>query len=372
MDYIEGYEAKERVSRADAKMRYVSLHSHSTYSYMDGFGLPEEHAARVAELGMHALALTEHGNVSSHVKLEQAAEKFGIKPIFGLEAYTAFADMRETKSTRKHHQTILAMNQTGLNNLYKIVTRSWNLDFYRWPTVLGDNLKENNAGLIISSGCSDGLLANTLLGGKGIEEGDYDAAVGVLRRMQRLFGDRYYLEVQRFPGLERTKILNRQYAAWGEEFGIGLMASSDVHYAHPNQNEMQKILHAAGRNTGTVAAAEAGWEYDILLTYPQSDAEIVADLVETGLTQKQAVQAVENTGDIADRCDVTLPKMDRIRYPGTKRDLLAEFTNFTPPIRSTSRLILPTSSGSGAASDGSTEASTSPLRPLRRRSMRSA
>lgn len=302
-------------------MKYVSLHSHSTYSYMDGFGLPEAHVARVAELGMTALALTEHGNVSSHVKLEQAAEKHGIKAIFGLEAYCAPSTMREDQNQRKWHQTILAMNVTGYQNLMKMVTRSWNSDFYRWPTVIGENIVDNNDGLIFTSGCADSHLACTLLGGKGILEGDYDAAVKVLKGYKRLLGDRYYLEVQRFPGLERTTILNRQYAAWSKEFGVPLVATSDVHYPRPEQNEMQKILHAAGRNTGTVAAAEAEWEYDILLTYPQSDKEILDDLVATGIPRVQAEAAIETTAEIAGRCDVTLPKMDRIRYPGTRRDL---------------------------------------------------
>ena len=248
-------------------MQYVSLHSHSTYSYMDGFGLPAEHVERVAELGMTALALTEHGNVSSHVKLEIAAHKHNIKPIFGLEAYCAPGNMREMKNQRKWHMTMLAMDQDGYQNLMRMATRSWSAtDFYRWPTVTGENFRDNQRGLIATSGCADSHLACQLLGGKGIEEGDYDLAVKVMLGYKRMLGDRYYLEVQRFPGLERTRTLNRQYAAWSEEFGIPLVATADVHYPKPGQNEIQKILHAAGRNTGTVAAAEAEWEYDILLT----------------------------------------------------------------------------------------------------------
>lgn len=301
-------------------MKYVSLHSHSTFSYMDGYGLPSQHVERVAELGMTALALTEHGNVSSHVKLEQAAHEHGIKPIFGLEAYTAMPDMREKQNQRKWHMTMLAMDLHGYQNLMKMVTRSWADDFYRWPTVTIPNLKDNNEGLICTSGCADGHLASQLLGGKGLEP-DYDAAVKVLKAYKRLLGDRFYLEVQRFPGLERSCILNQQYAIWSKEFGIPLLATSDVHYPRPEQNEMQKILHAAGRNTGTVAAAEAEWEYSILLTYPESDKEIRDDLIGTGLTKREAEAAIANTAEVASRCNVELPKMDRIRYPGTTDDL---------------------------------------------------
>lgn len=302
-------------------MEFVSLHSHSTYSYGDGFGLPEAHVARVAELGMKALALTEHGNVSSHVKLEIAAMKHDIKPIFGLEAYCAPSNMRETKNGRKWHMTMLAMNQLGYTNLMRMTTRAWGDDNYYWPTVLGDNFKENNAGIIATSGCSDSHLACTLLGGKGIEVGSYDAAVKVMLGYRRLLGDRYYLEVQRFPQLERSCIINKQYAAWSKEFGIPLVATADVHYPKPEQNEMQKILHASSRSTGTVAAAEAEWEYNIPLTYPLSDDEIISDLMGTGLTRGEAQQAIANSAAIAQRCNVKLPKMDRIRYPGTRKDL---------------------------------------------------
>lgn len=302
-------------------MHYVSLHSHSTFSYMDGYGLPSEHVERVAELGMKALALTEHGNVSSHVKLEQAAVKAGIKPIFGLEAYTSFADMRETGFTRKFHQTILAMNQVGYNNLMQMVTTSWKDDFYRWPTILGESMRKHRAGIIVTSGCTGSLLACQLLGSKD-QESDYDAALKTMLRYRRVFGDRYYLEVQRFPGLEDTRIINKIYAQWHEEYDVPLLASCDVHYPKPDQNEMQKILHAAGRNTGTVARAEQEWEYDIRLTYPESDDEILSDLMKTGLTRGQAQHSIAQTEVVADKCNVTLPKMDRIRYPGTKRDLL--------------------------------------------------
>jgi DNA polymerase-3 subunit alpha len=298
-------------------MKFVSIHSHSTYSYMDGFGLPEDHVARVADLGMSALALTEHGNVSSHVKLELAAKKHGIKPIFGLEAYTAPADMRETKNMRKWHQTIVAMNHEGYQNLNRLVTRSWDEGFYRWPSVTGGMLKDCQSGLIVTSGCSDSLVNCSLLGGKGIqpEDAGESRAIGVIQQYKRTFGDRYYLEVQRFPELERTRHINKWLAYASRKTGVPLVATADVHYPFPDNNQMQKILHAAGRNTGTVAAAEAGWEYDILLTYPTSDDQVVKQLVATGLSRAEAQGAIEATSDIASRCNVEIPKMERVRFP---------------------------------------------------------
>lgn len=305
-------------------MQYVSLHHHTTYSYMDGFGLPEAHVARAADLGMSAIAATEHGNVSSHVKLELAAQKHGIKPIFGLEAYVAPRDMREQNNRRKWHQTILATNLTGLNNLYQMVTRSWDEGFYQWPTIHWDMLRDHGEGLIVLSGCLDSKIACDLLGGKGRESGNERDAVRSLLAYRKLFGDRFYLECQRFPELPRAHALNQKYEEWSRKYDIPLVATADCHYPMPDDNEMQKILHAAGRNIGTVAAAEAQWEYGIRLTHPTSDKEIYQQLRLTGLSTKAAGEAIRNTAIIAERCNVELPKMDRVRYP------IQDEPNWTP------------------------------------------
>lgn len=299
-------------------MDFVSLHHHSTFSYMDGFGLPKEHVARAEELGMRALALTEHGNTSSHAQLEKATANSPVKPIYGCELYTGPRNMREVQNMRKWHMTALAANAEGYRNLNKIVTRSWSEGFYRWPTVTGDILEDHPEGLILTSGCADGLVACTLLGGKGIDvpkRPNIKRAITIANYFNDLLDGRYYLEVQQFPELERTRTLNPLLAHISEKTGIPLIATADVHYPYPNDNEMQKILHAAGRNTGTVAAAEAEWEYDIRLTLPESDDILLKNLKGTGLTQAQAVAAISNTGVVADMCNVTLPRSEQLRFP---------------------------------------------------------
>ena len=290
-------------------MKYVSLHHHTTFSYGDGYGLPEEHVARTAELGMSAQAVTEHGNASSHVQHEKACEKYGIKPIFGLEAYTAPVDMRETGNQRKWHLTLLAANPEGYRNLMRLITKSWSEGFYRWPTITGPMLAEHHEGLIVLSGCADSHLACTLLGGKGIEEGDERAADRVIQGYKDLLGDRFYLECQQFPELERSRAINEWYASRSKRHGVPLVATSDIHYPAADDNKVQVILHAASRGGSTVAQAEAEWEYDIRLTHPATDDAILARLRATGLTGPQAEAAVHSTSEIANRCDVTLPKV---------------------------------------------------------------
>lgn len=289
-------------------------------SYGDGFGNVWEHAERVDSLGMKALGLTEHGNLSSAVQLEQECKKRGLKPIYGCEIYLA-----PPNEKRKWHQTVLAMDEEGLRSLNRLVSQSYltlgTTSKSKFPTVHWDVLEANSRGLIVLSGCADSLLSCTLLGGKSLGEQretfsrrHYENSRRVIERYQKVFGDRYYLEVQRFPGLPRTCVLNPAFAQLSQDTGALLAATADVHYCLPTDNTMQKILHAANRGS-TVAKTEAGWEYSILLTYPQSDKEIIEDVRDTGLTISQAKAAVLETELIAGRCEVELPKSRRIKYP---------------------------------------------------------
>lgn len=232
-----------------------------------------------------------------------------------MELYTA-----AERTRRKWHLTVLAMNQTGYINLMRLVSRSYAEGFYQWPTVDGAMLKEHNEGLIVLSGCADSMLSCDLLGGKGRElhedRPDWKAAKRTVSRFKRLFGDRYYLEVQAFPELERTRILNSAFAELSRELGVPLVATHDVHYPRKGDNELQKVLHAALRGgTGTVEAAEAGWEYDIPLTLPSTDQSLLRRLGGTGLSPSESERALSATTDIAARCTVVLPKAEPLRYP---------------------------------------------------------
>lgn len=306
-------------------MRYVSLHHHSTFSYGDGYGLPEEHVEACACYGMKAMALTEHGNVSSHVQLEKACVKHGIKALFGLEAYVAPPDQK-----RKCHQTIIAMDQIGYSNLNKLVVESWRTlgrtSKTRFPTVHLNVLESHADGLIVLSGCADSVLSCTLLGGKSYgdkrltySKADYRRATRVVEWYQNVFGDRYYLEVQRFPMLDRTRALNPAFEKISRDTGVPLAATSDCHYVYARDNEMQKILHAAHRGS-SVQAVESSWEYDCTLDIPESDERVFKNLVETGLSGDAALSAIETTSVIADRCNVQLQKTTPIKYKPSGMD----------------------------------------------------
>lgn len=308
-------EAGPAIIKADKTMRFVSLHHHSTFSYQDGYAMPEAHVRRAAEDGMVALALTEHGNVSSHVKLEKAGVKAGVKPIFGVELYTGDVDP-DRRGQRKNHLTVLARDQRGYQNLLSIVTKSYD-NFYYEPTADGFTLAKHKAGLFILSGCQGSLLATSLVGGKNIEEKDasYERAKRVARRMKNAFGDSFFLEVQMFPELERARQINTYYERLSKELDIPLVATGDVHYTKPSESEMQAILHAIRSGKHTFEEQQRSWGYDVPLTVPPSDELIMERLRGTGLSLKGAQQALANTQYIGQECNVVLPKLPDVKFP---------------------------------------------------------
>jgi len=307
-------------------MRFVNLHHHSTFSFGDGFGTPTQHVQRAVELGYSAITLTEHGlgSVSSHWQLEKEALKAGIKPIFGLEAYCGAVD-EEYRGQYKNHLTILAKDQDGYRNLSRIVTQSY-LDYHYHPTVSGRSLASSATGLIVLSGCSGSLLACRLLGGKGTPEHndapDYDAASKVIGRFVAWFGEAYYLEVQNFPELERICAINKAFEKLGKEYGIRLVVTNDVHYPTMDDAEMQAVLHAVHRGKHSVDDVMREWNYAVPLCLPASDRELADRLVRTGMSKRAVHEAIETSADIAARCNVTLPKAERLHYPISEEDLV--------------------------------------------------
>lgn len=299
---------------------HAEIHGHTTFSPGDGWRLPLHHMQVCADLGIVARAFTEHGNVSSHAKAEQASKATGVKALFGCELYCESDDPR---GQIKHHLTVLAMNPVGLRNLYDVVTKSWENFRYK-PTATGEMLADHNEGLIVSSGCLGSRLASALLGGKGEEEhaADLRAAARVASQFREVFGDRYYLEVQAHPLLSKQKAANQAYARLGRKLGIPLVVGGDVHYPRPTDSDIYPLLHAIDRGgrSNTVEAQSQSWEYGLVLAHQPSDV-VHEQLMATGLSSSTADGALASTLEIAERCNVVLPKLKDLVYPGTEDEL---------------------------------------------------
>ena len=312
--------ARKRATWNTKPMRTVSLHHHSTFSYLDGYQLPEAHVRRAVELNMSALTMTEHGNIDSHVRFEKAAVKEGIKPIFGCEVYMPSGkgwDADDAETQRKHHLTIIAKDAEGYRNLLRLVTDSWQ-NFYYDPMVTWNSLLKYRKGLIVMSGCQGSLLFCSTVGGKGIEPADASFARGlrVAKRFKRAFGDNYFVEVQAFPELEATRRFNKLAPRIARAIGARLVATMDCHYTLLEEAEVQKILHnLRPGEKRTVEEQAREWGYNVPLCPPPNDNSLYRKLRATGLSKSEAIEAIVSTEEIGQACTVELPKLDMIRFP---------------------------------------------------------
>lgn len=305
-----------RLPQRTKEMTFASLHHHTTFSYGDGYALPSAHIRRAEEIGLNAMAATEHGNISSHVQLETAAKKAGIKPLFGVELYTG--ELGEHATQRKNHLTVLAENQPGYQNLLKLVSSTYAEGFYYEPTADGKMLAAHKEGLVVLSGCQGSALFTALVGGKHVAEEDasYARAKRVASQFKRALGDRYYIELQAFPELEKTRQANPLLVQIAQELKIPVVVTFDCHYTVPEEKEMQKILHnlRPGERRSLEDMARE-WGYDANLCPPWTDAMVLRKLVASGVSRDMAIRAILNTREVADRCDVELPSLPMVRYP---------------------------------------------------------
>jgi len=275
-------------------MSFVHLHVHSTYSILDGFSQIKPLVQRAKELGMPALALTDHGTMYGTVAFFDAAVEAGIKPIIGLEAYLAPRNMtdRDPKYDKKaFHILLLAENMTGYQNLLKIASASQLEGFYYRPRIDRAYLEAHNEGLIATSACLSGEIPRALL------NNDTKRAENALKWYMQVFGpDRFFIELQshQIPGLQRT---NQQLINIGNQFQVPFVAANDVHYINPEDARYQDILLAI--QTGSLIADPDRMRMGDETYYLRSPEEMKTLF-------GHVPGAIENTLKIAERCEVDL------------------------------------------------------------------
>jgi DNA polymerase-3 subunit alpha len=299
---------------------WVNFHNHTTFSFQDGYGTPEQHVHRAAELGQEMLAVSDHGNISAHVQLEKAAKKAGIKPIFGCEFY-GVKSISEN-SQKKFHLTVFAENQIGYQNLLKLVTRSFSdakgeepsqHAFYYRQTIDGEMLTQHREGLVVLSGCLAGPLASRLLSGASVEEG-----VELAETYKSLFGRNYYIELQVIGNLEATGRVNDLLSEVAERARIPIIATRDSHYLTQDQVRMNGLLHAI-RDGGTV--------FDDNVALADLEHLSAGDLLYRARAINPNVDwesAMANAVLLGERCTVALPRAESLRFDTDNPEVLLE------------------------------------------------
>ena len=276
-------------------MEFTHLHVHTEYSLLDGSNKIKECVARVKELGMDSAAITDHGVMYGVIDFYRAARAEGINPILGCEVYVAPGSRfdREAGSgeDRYYHLVLLAENNQGYSNLMKIVSKGFTEGFYYKPRVDLAVLKEYHEGIIALSACLAGEVARYL------QRGMYEDAKAAALRYQDIFGKgNFFLELQDH-GIPAQQVVNQELLRMHEETGIDLVATNDVHYTTADDADSHDILLCL--QTNKKLADQDRMRYEGGQYYVKSPEEM-AQLF------PYALEALENTHKIAERCHVEI------------------------------------------------------------------
>lgn len=275
-------------------MAFTHLHVHTEYSLLDGSSKIKEITKRAKELGMDSLAITDHGVMYGVIDFYRAALANDIKPIIGCEVYVApgsrFDKEANAGEDRYYHLILIAENNTGYENLCRIVSKGFVEGFYYKPRVDYEVLKEFSEGIICLSACLAGEVQRYLA------RGEYEEAKAAAMRHIDIYGkNNYFLELQDH-GIPEQRTVNQSLMRLSEELGLDLVCTNDVHYTYEEDTEAHDILLCI--QTGKKKSDEDRMRYEEGKFYLKSEEEMAALF-------PYAPQALENTHKIAERCNVT-------------------------------------------------------------------
>jgi DNA polymerase III subunit alpha len=277
---------------------FAHLHLHTEYSLLDGMGRIDEYMKRARDYGMQHIAISDHGVMYGAIDWYRAAKENELHPIIGVEAYLAQGSMHE-RERGSYHLLLLAENQTGYQNLLKLTSKASLEGFYYRPRIDLDLLGELNEGIIATSACLGGPVANNFL------EGNDAEALKQAKALRDIFGpDRFYIEVQEH-GIAGQTETNRKLIDLAKSLELPLVATNDVHYVHQEDSGPQELLVCIQTNTSINDPKRMKMDSDQL--YFKSPAEMWSLF-------EELPEALENTIRIAERCNVDL-EFGRLHLP---------------------------------------------------------
>ncbi|MDX1965066.1 MAG: DNA polymerase III subunit alpha [Pirellulales bacterium] len=224
---------------------FVHLHCHSHYSLLDGASPIPKLVKRAKSLGMNALALTDHGNLHGALEFYNTCRKEGINPILGYEAYISpgsrFQKDAGTLKEASYHLTLLAQNRVGFKNLIKMASAAYLEGFYFKPRIDKELLAAHSEGIICLSGCVSSEFSKLVMRGGQPSQQDYTEAQAVAAWFQKLFGERYFVEIQN-NGLDIQRMQMEGAVEVARRMGLPLVATSDAHYVNQEDAVAQDVL----------------------------------------------------------------------------------------------------------------------------------
>ncbi len=276
-------------------MSFTHLHVHTEYSLLDGASKIKELIARVKEMGMDSIAITDHGVMYGAIDFYRAARAEGIHPVLGCEVYVAPGSRLEkeagTGNEKYYHLVLLAENNTGYANLMKIVSMGFVDGYYYKPRVDREILQQYHEGIIALSACLAGEVARNLT------RGMYEEAKAAAKRHMSIFGEGNYILELQDHGIDQQQTVNAGLLRLSKELNIPLVATNDIHYIRKEDAEPHDILLCL--QTGKKLSDENRMRYEGGEYYCKSEEEMKAIF-------SYAPEAIENTHKIAQRCQVEI------------------------------------------------------------------
>ena len=271
--------------------KFVHLHIHSEFSLLDGANRIKDIPVRAKELGMDAIAITDHGAMFGVIDFYKACKANGIKPIIGCEVYVAPRSRKDKDpnlDSRYNHLILLAKDKQGYQNLSKMVSLSYTEGYYYKPRIDKELLEKYHEGLICCSACLAGEVPQAII------KDDMEEAKNVALWFKNLFKDDYYLEIQN-NGIREQSLVNQKLIQLSKELDIQLVATNDAHYTRKEDAYNHEVLLCI--QTGKRMSDEDRMRFETDELYIKSPEEMI-DFFEN------VPEAIENTVKIAEKCNV--------------------------------------------------------------------
>lgn len=272
---------------------FTHLHVHTQYSLLDGAARIPDLVKRAKTLGQTALAITDHGVMYGVIDFYKTCKKEGVKPLIGMETYVAPRSMRDREGSQDReyaHLILLCKNETGYQNLMYLSSEAFLHGFYYKPRIDYDLLEQHAEGLVCLSACLAGDIPQALLAN------NYDGALAYARRLQGMFGEDFYIELQNHNIPEQLKVLPglRKIAA---EIGAKCVATNDVHYVSPDDAEAQDVLLCI--QTQTFVDDQNRMRMEGQQFYLKGEDEMLLALPDDA-------EAIANTAEVVEKCNLEI------------------------------------------------------------------
>ncbi len=313
--YLDAYLQGEKAERLDnSPLKRVELHLHTKMSAMDGLTEIDEVIKRAAKWNHPAIAITDHGCIQAFPDAYQAAQKYNIKVIYGVEAYL----VNEDKKERPYHIILLAKNREGLKNLYNLVSISYLDHYYRFPKIPRRVLAEYRQGLLLGTACEAGELYTAIVNKAAPEEIEKIAAFYDYLEIQPLQNNEFLIREGLVESKNDLEQINKDIIEWGEKLNIPVVATGDVHFLDPNHEIYRRIIQA-GQGYEDV-------EHELPLYFKTTE-EMLNDFSYLGDANAHKV-VIENPLNIANQIESIKPVPDGF-YPPKIDGAEEEITNLT-------------------------------------------